>query len=53
MIRREDGQTTVEYLMISGMLTVIAAAVLSYTYMPFVRLVLQALVDRVINDPVF
>jgi Flp pilus assembly pilin Flp len=46
----ERGQTVTEYLMISGLMTAVAIAILRYTYGPFER-ILQALVDRIINDP--
>ena len=52
MIPDEGGQTAVEYLMISAILTTIAGLALAYLYGPFVRNFLQLIVDRVINDPV-
>jgi hypothetical protein len=50
--RAQRGQTTTEFLMISGLVTAIGIAILRYTYGPFQK-ILQAMVDRIINDPVF
>jgi hypothetical protein len=48
----ERGQTTVEFLMIAGLVTALAVAVLQRTFGPW-NSVVQALVDRLLNDPVF
>jgi hypothetical protein len=48
----EQGQTTVEYLMIGGLVAAIAVVVLQRTFGPW-NSVVQALVDRLLNDPVF
>jgi hypothetical protein len=48
----ERGQTTVEYLMIGGFVTAIAVIVLQRTFGPW-NCIVQSLVDRLLNDPVF
>jgi hypothetical protein len=46
---REAGQTTTEFLMISGIITAIAVFLLATTYVPF-RQSLQDFTVRMLND---
>jgi hypothetical protein len=58
---RQAGQTTTEYLMISGLITVIAIVLLTYVFgrrtllggcsSLTIQCVLQRVVDGIINDP--
>jgi hypothetical protein len=48
-LRRESGQTTTEFLMISGLITAVAIFLLGTTYVPF-RAALQDFTSRMLND---
>jgi len=57
----EAGQTTTEYLMISGLITAIAIFILKFVFSPSllgqclnpstIQCILQSVVDSIINDP--
>jgi hypothetical protein len=60
--RWQAGQTTTEYLMISGLMTVIAIFFLKFVFSPSalgvacqtqstIQCILQTVADRIINDP--
>lgn len=58
--RWQAGQTTTEYLMISGLMTTIAIALLKFVFSSSsvgscqpatIKCILQAVADTVINDP--